>query len=101
MQSLRTMESDIVIVDGVFTPGASWQPLYALFEGLLGSGAFPFDQRADGVVFGEGAVVLLLTRLTDALDAGDRVHAVIRGVGLSCDGKKASVSEPSVAGQAL
>ena len=101
MKSLRTMESDLMIVGGIFTPGVSWQPLYSLFEGLLGSDAAPFDRRADGTVFGEGVVLLALERLTDAVGVGDRIHAVIRGVGLSCDGKKASVSEPHLAGQAL
>jgi acyl transferase domain-containing protein len=101
MRSLRTMQSDLVIVGGVFTPGASWQPLYSLFEGMIGSGSFPFEQRADGVVFGEGAAVLALRRLRDAMDGNHRIHGVIRGVGLSSDGKKASVSEPNAAGQVL
>ncbi|MDB4890167.1 MAG: hypothetical protein JWL61_2022 [Gemmatimonadetes bacterium] len=100
IKSLRTMESDIVIVGGIFTPGASWHPLYALFEGLLGSAASPFGRRADGVVFGEGVALLALERLSDAVD-GERIRAVIRGVGLSSDGRKASVSEPNAEGQAL
>jgi acyl transferase domain-containing protein len=75
--------------------------MYALFEGLLGSDAFPFDARAEGVVFGDGAALLALERLPDALSSDVRLYAVIRGVGLSCDGKKASVSEPNAAGQAL
>src|SRR5207237_6178998 len=94
-------ECDLVIVGGLFTPGASWRPLFAQFEGLLGSAPFPFDARADGVVFGDGAVLLALERLPDAVTARSRLFGVIRAVGLSCDGKKASVSEPNAAGQGL
>ena len=57
-----------------------------------------FDARADGTVFGSGVGVVVLKRLEDALRAGDRIHALIRGVGLSndTDGKLLS---PSSEGQ--
>lgn len=100
MRSLQASECDVAIVGGVFTPGASWHPLYAQLEGLLGSNAAPFTRAADGVVFGEGVTLLALERLSDAVD-GDRVRAVVRGVGLSCDGRKPSVADPSAAGQSL
>ncbi len=45
----------------------------------------PFDHKGDGLVVGEGAGFLLLKRLPDALAQGDRVYAVIRGIGLSND----------------
>lgn len=61
----------------------------------------PFDAGADGVVAGAGAAVLVLKRLDDALEDGDRVHAVIKGVGIANDGAgKAAFSAPSVDGQA-
>ena len=41
----------------------------------------PFDQQADGIIPGEGAVALVLKRLEDAITAGDRIYAVIEGVG--------------------
>ena len=46
----------------------------------------PFDETADGAVPGEGAVVLVLKRLDDALAAGDRVYAVIKGMGTASEG---------------
>ncbi|MGW5679964.1 beta-ketoacyl [acyl carrier protein] synthase domain-containing protein, partial [Streptomyces sp. NPDC003860] len=46
----------------------------------------PFGAKADGFVLGEGAGVLVLRTLGDALAAGDRVYAVIRGVGTANDG---------------
>ncbi len=60
-----------------------------------------FDANAQGTVFSDGAAVVLLKRLTDAIADGDTIHAVIRGVGVNNDGRhKASFTAPSVDGQA-
>ncbi|NTV48029.1 MAG: acyltransferase domain-containing protein [Geobacteraceae bacterium] len=45
--------------------------------------ALPFDHSADGSVIGEGATALVLKRLADAERDGDRIYAVIRGIGSS------------------
>lgn len=61
----------------------------------------PFDAGASGTVFSSGGGMVVLKRLDDALAEGDRIHAVIRGVGLNNDGgAKASFTAPSVSGQA-
>ncbi|WP_167285021.1 polyketide synthase [Marilutibacter alkalisoli] len=61
-----------------------------------------FDEKAAGTVFCDGAAVLMLKRLSDALADGDPVHAVIRGVGVNNDGSdKASFTAPSAAAQAV
>lgn len=49
-------------------------------------GARPFDASADGASPGEGAACVVLKRLDDALKAGDRVYAVIKGMGSAGDG---------------
>ncbi len=60
-----------------------------------------FDAQAGGTVFSDGAAVVLLKRLSDALADGDEVIAVIRGVAINNDGRdKASFTAPSVDGQA-
>jgi len=60
-----------------------------------------FDADAQGTVFSDGAAVVLLKRLSDALADGDTIHAVIRGVAINNDGgDKASFTAPSVEGQA-
>ncbi len=46
----------------------------------------PFDQQADGCLPGEGAVAVVLKRLDQALADGDRVYAVIKGMGSACGG---------------
>lgn len=45
------------------------------------SEARPFDRTANGMKVAEGAVGVVLRRLDDALAAGDRVYAVVRGIG--------------------
>lgn len=59
----------------------------------------PFGAEADGFVLGEGAGVLVLRPLSDALAAGDRVYAVIRGVGTANDGTVQGGMHPQAAGQ--
>lgn len=60
-----------------------------------------FDAQARGTVFGDGAAVVLLKRLSDAIADGNRVYAVIRGTALNNDGaNRASFTAPSSEGQA-
>ena len=59
----------------------------------------PFDASADGLLIGEGVGVLVLKRLQDALSDGDRVYAVIQGIGESSDGGQASLMSPDQDGQ--
>jgi len=59
-----------------------------------------FDAQSEGTVFSDGAAVVLLKRLSDALADGDDVIALIRGVGTNNDGRdKASFTAPSIEGQ--
>ncbi|MFI0936208.1 beta-ketoacyl synthase N-terminal-like domain-containing protein [Streptomyces sp. NPDC021019] len=59
----------------------------------------PFHRDADGLVHGEGAGFVTLTRLSDAHAAGLPVLGVIRGVGLSNDGRGSGLISPSEEGQ--
>ncbi|MER5642252.1 aminotransferase class I/II-fold pyridoxal phosphate-dependent enzyme [Kitasatospora sp. NPDC002227] len=99
--ALRAGRSRIAIAGGaqlVLTPD--------LLVGLCRIGAIsrsgrclPFGAAADGFVLGEGAGVLVLRPLEDALAAGDRVYAVIRGVGTANDGTVQGGLHPQAAGQ--
>jgi len=59
----------------------------------------PFSKDADGTVLGEGIGLLVLKRLEDAERDGNRIYAVIRGIGSSSDGKSQSIYAPRVEGQ--
>ncbi|WP_432843329.1 beta-ketoacyl synthase N-terminal-like domain-containing protein [Dactylosporangium sp. CA-092794] len=61
----------------------------------------PFDRAADGLLIGEGTGVVVLKRLADAVRDGDRIYAVIRGSGVSSDGRATSMMNPATAGQVL
>ena len=59
----------------------------------------PFDEKADGIVLSEAVGVLVLKRLNDAERDGDRVYAIIKGIGSSSDGRSASMTAPAMNGQ--
>ncbi len=72
---------------------------FSAIGALSPSHSTPFDARANGFVMGEGAGALVLKRLGDAIDDGDTIHAVIRGVGGSSDGRGKGITAPSQRGQ--
>jgi amino acid adenylation domain-containing protein len=60
----------------------------------------PFDANAQGTSFNNGAGIVVLKRLAEAIADGDRVYAVIKGVGINNDGSdKVSFTAPSINGQ--
>ncbi|MFT7464816.1 MAG: phthiocerol/phenolphthiocerol synthesis type-I polyketide synthase E, partial [Pseudohongiellaceae bacterium] len=59
-----------------------------------------FSSRAEGTVGGSGVAVVVLRRLSDALEDGDTIHAVIKGSAINNDGaNKVGYAAPSVDGQ--
>ncbi|MEV0705174.1 beta-ketoacyl synthase N-terminal-like domain-containing protein [Saccharopolyspora sp. NPDC050389] len=59
----------------------------------------PFSDAADGTLLGEGVGMLALRRLSDAERDGNRIYAVIRGLGSSSDGRSNSIYAPLAKGQ--
>ena len=68
---------------------------------LSATGTRPFDAGADGFVMGEGAALFVLKRLEDAERDGDRIYAVLLGLGGSSDGKGKGITAPNPVGQRL
>jgi acyl transferase domain-containing protein/NAD(P)H-dependent flavin oxidoreductase YrpB (nitropropane dioxygenase family)/NAD(P)-dependent dehydrogenase (short-subunit alcohol dehydrogenase family) len=59
----------------------------------------PFDAGADGIALAEGVGAVILKRLADAERDGDRIYAVIKGVGASSDGRDKGLTAPRPEGQ--
>ncbi len=54
-----------------------------------------FDESADGTGLGEGCGVLLLKRLRDAIDDGDKIYGVIEGTAVNNDGATMGITTPN------
>ncbi|MFD5410307.1 SDR family NAD(P)-dependent oxidoreductase [Streptomyces nojiriensis] len=94
---LRTGECDLA-----FATGVDILLDEVPFVGMSGAGALSptgrchtFDERADGIVLGEGAGTLLLKRLSDAVRDGDRIYAVIEGSAVNNDGRTMGITTPN------
>ncbi|MEU1672253.1 SDR family oxidoreductase [Streptomyces roseifaciens] len=100
-KELVTGSSDLVLCGGADLHNSIAD--YALFssvQALSPTGRCrPFDAAADGTVLGEGVACVVLKRLADAERDGDRVYAVVKGVGSSSDGRARSLTAPSPQGQ--
>src|SRR5207302_8411604 len=98
---LQTGRADVVVTGGVDTFNDIF--MYMCFSktpALSPTGdAKPFDASGDGTILGEGLGCLVLKRLADAERDGDRIYAVIRGMGTSSDGKGQAIYAPSPKGQ--
>lgn len=100
-QSLRTRESDLALAGGV---NLALRPETQLALGKWGmlsprGKCNAFDAQADGFVRGEGAGIIVLKRLTDAVRDGDRVLAVVRGSALNQDGRSNGLTAPNAPAQ--
>ena len=80
---------------------SSWQSLvlFSQAQALSATGSFPFDARADGFVSSDGYGAVILKRLADVDARRERVLAVIRGIGVSTDGRGKSLWAPRQEGQ--
>jgi len=93
---------DAVIAGGVDrNMGATIFVKFCKIGALSATGSRPFGEGADGFVMGEGSASFLLKRLSDAERDGDKIYAVIRGVGSSSDGKGKGITAPNPQGQIL
>ena len=103
LAELASHRLDAVLVGGVHhMHDISFWSMFSQLGALSRRGEIrPFDKAADGLLIGEATGMVLLKRLPDALRQGDRIYAVIRGVGTSSDGRSASLFNPDTSGQAL
>lgn len=102
-RDLGSGAADLVLAGGVhLAHDATFWSVFCQLGALSPSGDIrPFDRRADGLLIGEGAGVVVLKRLDLAERDGDRIYAVIRGTGVASDGRGASLMTPAIEGQVL
>jgi acyl transferase domain-containing protein/phosphopantetheinyl transferase (holo-ACP synthase) len=100
---LRTGRSRMMLAGGVnATLPADVSTSFTQLGALSARGSIrPFERGNDGTLLGEGLGVVVLKRLADAVADGDRVYAVLRGIGQSSDGRGAGLLAPSQEGETL
>ena len=101
VRELETGAADMVILGGVDTVQNPFTYLaFSKTQAFSPRGRCrPFDASADGIVISEGVAAVVLKRLADAERDGDRIYAVIKGVGASSDGRARGLTAPVVEGQ--
>ncbi|MFC6092283.1 beta-ketoacyl synthase N-terminal-like domain-containing protein, partial [Saccharothrix lopnurensis] len=100
-KELVTGTSDLVVCGGAdLHNGINDYLLFSSVHALSPSGrSATFDRSADGIALGEGVACVVLKRLDDAVRDGDRVYAVIDGVGSASDGRALGLTAPRPEGQ--
>ncbi|MBE7150061.1 acyltransferase domain-containing protein [Bacillus mycoides] len=102
-QNLLTYQCDIALAGGVSITSPQESGYIYETGGILSPDGRcrPFDAESKGTVSGNGLGIIALKRLEDALQDGDEIHAVIKGVATNNDGSlKVGYTAPSVEGQA-
>jgi 3-oxoacyl-(acyl-carrier-protein) synthase/NAD(P)-dependent dehydrogenase (short-subunit alcohol dehydrogenase family) len=100
-QALRSGEVDAALAGGVEVLLDEMPFVTLAAAGVLSphGRCATFSEDADGFVPGEGAALLLLKRLDDALADGDRVYAVLRGSAIGNDGHTMGITTPNMRAQ--
>jgi acyl transferase domain-containing protein/NAD(P)H-dependent flavin oxidoreductase YrpB (nitropropane dioxygenase family) len=100
-RELQAGTSDMVLAGGVDAIQNPFAYLcFAKTHALSPNGhCRPFDAAADGIAISEGFATVVLKRVADAERDGDRIYAVIRGVGAASDGRDRSLTAPRPEGQ--
>lgn len=103
VRDLLAGDSDLVLAGGaqVWMPVATLNLFCRLGALSRREQLRAFDKDADGTLLGEGIGAIVLKRAEDAERDGDRVYALIRGVGISSDGRGMGVMAPRLEGEEL
>lgn len=98
--ALENRTQDFMLAGGVSRPYSLYTQIgFTALQALSPRGVCAaLDERADGLMVGEGAGIFGLKRLPDAIADGDEIWGVIRGIGLSND-REGRLMAPSRGGQ--
>ncbi len=102
-QGLLSGDCDMALAGGV-TAALPQDRGYVYRDGMIASPdghCRAFDEKAGGIASGNGAGIVLLKLLEEAVEDGDNIYAVIKGGAVNNDGcRKAGFTAPSIDGQA-
>ncbi len=100
-KELRAGTSNVVLAGGADLHNSIHDyQMFASVQALSGTGRCrPFDASADGIALGEGVACVVLKRVADAERDGDRIYAVIKGIGSASDGRSLGLTAPRPDGQ--
>jgi acyl transferase domain-containing protein len=102
VRELVSGRCEIALCGGAFALAPGGSVLFSKLQGLSHSGEVrALDRSADGVLFSDGAGIVVLKKLSRALADGNQVLGVVAGTGLSADGRGKAIYAPSSAGQEL
>lgn len=98
---LQSGFEDMMLVGGVCASDQLFLHLgFSALNALSPTGqSRPFNQDADGLIPSEGSGFIVIKRLKDAVKSNDNILGVVRGVGLSNDGRKGGFLSPAQSGQ--
>ena len=100
VQGLNAYQFDTALTGGVDrNMGPESYVKFSKIGALSADGSRPYADGANGFVMGEGTAIFMLKRLADAERDGDKIYAVIRGIGSSSDGKGKGITAPNPIGQ--
>ena len=99
--ALQQGRIDMAVVGGASYCKSDTLVLFSHAQSLSAKGSRPFDADADGLILAEGYVSVILKTVARATADGDRILAVIRGIGMSTDGRGKSLWAPRKEGQML
>ena len=102
VEGLVENDFDVAVCGGIDrNMGAPTFVKFCKIGALSATDSRPYAEGADGFVMGEGAAIFLLKRLADAEHDGDKIYAVLRGIGGASDGKGKGITAPNPIGQKL
>ncbi|GAA1168901.1 beta-ketoacyl synthase N-terminal-like domain-containing protein [Streptomyces rhizosphaericus] len=98
---LATGQADLMLAGGVCAPDPTLIHLSFSDLGAYPRDGFsqPFDRRSGGILTGQGAGMVAVRRLADAVRDGDKIYAVVEGIGLTNDGGGRHLLVPQGQGQ--
>lgn len=100
IQALRSGDIEAAVVGGVSLLDTDAHRMFQERGLLSDKPSFHiFDKRAEGVVLGEGVGMVLVKTVSQALEDGDSIYAVIKAAAVNNDGRTAGPSAPNLEAQ--